>query len=178
MATKEKGIYRNNVLQQTSATTDEIKNLSSLALSVYMIEPPDLHNPDEVQKAIISYFETCKAHGVKPGNLGLYASLGMSRQDFNNVISGKSKSKVSPVCIDMIKRASRAVGVYREGLALEGKIHPTTYIFMGKNYDGMEDYTRLEVSQVQETDARLSPEEIAKQIEKDIPVDGDYRDVE
>ena len=167
----------NNILTQCNATPADVSKLAGLALSVYMMEPPDLHSVEDVQRAIIGYFTTCKEHSVKPGNLGLYAALGMSRQDFNDVMRGKNKSKVNPACIDMMKRAARAVGVYREGLAMEGKIHPTTYIFMGKNYDGMEDYTRIEVSADNGPAASLSPEEIQQRIEKDIPIDGDYKEI-
>ena len=165
-------------LSATTATPEEISNLTSLALSVFMIKTPDLHNPDEVQQAIINYFQTCQTHGTRPGNLGLYAALGMSRQDYHDVINGRNKSKVSPECIDIVKRAARAVGVYREGLALQGKINPVTYIFMGKNYDGLEDVTRLDVSADRGPAANLSPDEIAKQIEKDIPVDAEYTETD
>ena len=164
----------NNILTQCSATPSEISNLADLALSVFMLPTPDLHKPEEVQSAIMNYFQTCRDHGTRPGNLGLYAALGLSRQDYNNLINGKVKSKASPVCIDMMKKAARAVGVYREGLALEGKINPVTYIFMGKNYDSLSDATTLNISADSGSMARRSPDEVARQIEKDIPIDADY----
>ena len=166
----------NNILTQCDATPAEVSNLASLALSVYMIETPDLHDPEQVQAAIIRYFQTCQEHGTRPGNLGLYAALGMSRQDYNDVLRGKNKSKVSPECLDMMKKATRAVGVYREGLALEGKINPVTYIFMGKNYDGLEDQSRIQVEASTGPAAGMTPEEIARQIEQDIPIDADWKE--
>ena len=68
------------------------------------------------------------------------------------------------------------MALYRESLASEGKINPVTYIFMAKNYDGLTDTQQIEVSAAQSQEARLSPEEIARQIEKDIPIDGDYKE--
>jgi len=166
----------NNILTQTTATPADISNLTSLALSVFMIETPDLHDPEQVQQAIINYFQTCQDHGTRPGNLGLYAALGLSRQDYHNIVTGKVKHKVSPECIDMMKKAARAVGVYREGLAMEGKINPVTYIFMGKNYDGLQDQTQIEVTAQTGPAASMTPEQIARQIEKDIPIDADYKE--
>lgn len=161
----------NNVLTQCTATPAEISNLASLALSVFNMPTPDLHDPEQVQAAIIAYFQTCIDHGTRPGNLGLYAALGLSRQDYNNIVAGKSKSKASPMCIDMMKKATRAVGAYREGLALEGKINPVTYIFMGKNYDHLSDTQQIEVTATQGPAANMTPDQVAKQIEADIPID-------
>lgn len=157
-----------------TATPAELANLAGYTLAVFQSTEPDLHSPEEVQAAIVNYFQNCQAHGLRPGNLGLYAALGLSRQDYNNIITGKSKSKASPACIDILKKAARAVGVYREGLAMEGKINPVTYIFMGKNYDGLQDQTTLNISADPGPAARMTPEEVAKQIEKDIPIDAEY----
>ena len=180
MADRPKNYKKSPVIgdQGISATPDEISNLASLALSVFQLPTPDLHNAEEVQAAVIGYFETCQAHGTRPGNLGLYAALGLSRQDYNDVIRGKNKSKVSPECIDIMKKAARAVGVYREGLAMEGKINPVTYIFMGKNYDGLQDQTQIEVTAATGPAASLTPEEVARQIERDIPIEGEYQEKE
>lgn len=60
---------------------------------------------------------------------------------------------------------------YREQLGLQGKLNPVTMIFWQKNYDGLEDNTRLEVTARPATDPQLTPDEIQKQIEKDIPID-------
>ena len=158
----------------------ELKNLTQAALAVFLRSdnPPDLHNPDETRAAVIGYFNTCIERGLRPGNLGLYAALGLSRQDYNNIVTGKSKSRATPECIDILKNATRAIGSYRESLALEGKILPATYIFMGKNFDQLEDNTRIEVSADTGNAARLTPEQVAKQIERDIPVDVDFSETE
>ena len=155
-------------------TADENSRLVRYALDNFLSTTPDLHDAEQVRAAIVAYFDSCDRNGVRPGNLGLYAALGMSRQDVNNVMTGKSKSKATPAVIDMIKRARQAMSLYRESLANAGKINPVTYIFMAKNFDNLSDVTQIEVSAAQSQEARLSPEEIAKQIEKDIPIDGDY----
>ena len=148
------------------------------ALANFLSTPPDLHNPEEVHGAIVNYFQSCDQNGVRPGNLGLYAALGMSKQDVHDVITGRNKSKATPAVVDLVKKARQAMSLYRESLASEGKINPVTYIFMAKNYDGLTDTQQIEVSAAQNQEARLSPEEIARQIEKDIPIDGDYTEAD
>lgn len=160
-----------------SASKADLSRMTGFIIDVYNTPAPDLHNPQEVHNAIMSYFLHCQEHGVRPGNLGLYAALGMSRQDYNDVIRGANKGKVSPACIDIMKKAVRAIGVYREGLALEGKINPVTYIFMGKNYDGLQDTTNINVSPATDHTPQLSPAEIQKQIESDIPIDTEYKEL-
>ena len=70
------------------------------------------------------------------------------------------------------------MGAYREGLALKGKLNPVTYIFMGKNYDGLADTQQIEVTAQPGQQASLSPEEIARQIEADIPIDAEFTEKE
>ena len=138
----------------------------------------DLHSTESVYNAILGYFQQCERNATRPGNLGLYAALNMSKQDYHNVITGKSKGKASPDCIDLMKKAVRAIGAYRENLISENKINPISYIFMAKNYDGLTDQTQLEITTKPGSEAQFTPEEIAKQIEKDIPLDADYKEVD
>lgn len=162
------------------ATPEELTRLTRNAKELFISSTEhetDLHDPEDVKQTIIAYFERCERHGLRPGNLGLYAALGMSKQDVSDIISGRNKSKASPESIDLIKKAKQVMGQYREGLALEGRLNPVTYIFMGKNYDGLEDQTRIEVAASGGPAAQLSPAEVAKQIEKDIPIDAEYQEV-
>jgi hypothetical protein len=157
-----------------SASPQEISILTHNALETFKLSVTnnvDLHDAKSVYNTIVQYFQQCENNHVRPGNLGLYAALGMSKQDYNNVVTGKSKSKASLDCIDLMKKAVRAIGAYREGLALEGKINPVTYIFMGKNYDGLSDVQQLEVTAKPAQDPTLTPDEIQQQLEKDIPID-------
>lgn len=172
--------YRNNNLQNAGADAppELLHNLLQNAIDIFQAPTPDLHNPQEVQDAIINYFTTCQRNHIRPGNLGLYAALGMSRQDYSNVIHGKVKNKVNPACIDMLKKATRAIGAYRENLASEGKINPVTYIFMSKNYDGLTDTQQIEVTAAPGPAASMTPEEIAHQIEQDIPIDAEYTELD
>ena len=159
--------YRNNYLQNAGAdaTPEEINDLIAYAVDVFKATPPDLHNAEEVRQAIENYFQSCIKRGVRPGNLGLYAALGITKQDYYDVVNGRNKSKVSPDCVDLLKKANRAMSAYREGLALKGKLNPVTYIFMGKNYDGLQDQTQIEVTAADSASPlQLTQEELNRRI--------------
>ena len=140
--------------------------------------PVDLHDRESVYNAIVGYFQDCERSGKRPGNMGMYRALGMSRQDVNNVLTGKSKSKLSPDCIDILKKACLILSEYREQLGSMGLLNPVTLIFWQKNHDNLEDATRLEIAADSNQDAHKTPDEIAKQIESDIPIDSVYHDID
>jgi hypothetical protein len=102
----------------------------------------------------------------------------MSKQEVSNVLMGKTPGKVSPECIDLLKKAKRVLSTYRESLAMTGKLNPVTAIFWAKNYDGMSDVQQIEVTAQPGNTAQLTPEEIARQIEQDIPIDADYKEAD
>lgn len=133
--------------------------------------PVNLHDPEEVKQAIVNYLLDCEQSGKRPGNMGLYRALDMSRQDVNDVLRGKNKSKASLECIDIIKKALAMLSEYREQLGAQGKLNPVTLLFWQKNYDSLTDVQHVELAAKSVMDPQLSPDEIQKQIEKDIPID-------
>ena len=177
---------RNNSLsdENITASDDELTLLTIKAKQdfAYSINHTvDLHDPDSVKDAINHYFDGCIQSHTRPGNLGLYRALGMDARDIHDAINRKNKSRVSPECIDLIQKARHILSEYREQLGSQGKINPVTLIFWEKNYDGLTDQTRIEVSHENMLTAGLSPEQIARRIEKDIPIDaleGEYKEIE
>ena len=61
-------------------------------------------------------------------------------------------------------------------LGSTGKINPVTLIFWQKNYDGLEDKQTMEIAPRKDLEADRTPDEIAKQIEADIPIDVDFEE--
>lgn len=161
-----------------TATPDELnaltRNMRENFIADLSRKPIDLHNPQEVKQAIINYFIDCEKSGKRPGNMGLYRALDLTRQDVNDALRGKNKSKVSPACIDTIKKALSLLSEYREQLGAQGKLNPVTMIFWQKNFDGMTDAQQIQVTASPAPAAAMTPEEVARQIEQDIPIDADY----
>lgn len=158
-----------------TASPDEISVMTEQARDIFAQSVKnrniDLHNPEEVTQAVLAYFDSCQARGLRPGNLGMYAALGLSRQDVNNAITGKSKTLLSPASIDVLKKAIRAIGAFREQLGSQGKINPVTMIFWQKNYDGLEDNTRVEVMTQASTPVTITAEEARAALVDSIPDD-------
>lgn len=150
---------------------EENDRMVTQALRIFEADPIDLSDTKAVQQRIIEYFNSCRELGMRPGNMGMYGALGLSRQDVNNAITGKSR-KLSLATIDTIKKAIIAMSSYREMLSTSGKMNPVTYIFQAKNFDGMRDEHHLEIENARRYDvASMTPEQIAQRIEKDIPID-------
>lgn len=161
-----------------SMSNDENAAMCAYALDIFHTPSVDLHDPEAVASAIDGYFKNCMKRGLRPGNLGLYASLGLSKQDVSDAIRGRNKSKLSSASIDLLKKAKVALSTYREMLGSTGKINPVTLIFWQKNYDGLEDKQTMEITPRKDLEADRTPDEIAKQIEADIPIDVDFEENE
>ncbi|MSA01052.1 hypothetical protein GKG47_11810 [Lactonifactor sp. BIOML-A3] len=145
------------------------------ALDMFHAPSVDLSNPDAVADAIDGYFKYCVDRGLRPGNLGLYAALGLSKQDVSNAINGYSK-KLSSSTIDLIKKAKQALSTYRELLGSQGKLNPVTLIFWQKNYDGLKDQQDIVLTPNTGLDQEHTPEEIGAKVLDDIPIDDDNID--
>lgn len=151
----------------------ENDHMVELSLKAFTAPDIDLHDPEQVRERISYYFQECSRLELRPSNLGLYSFLGMTKQDVSDVLRGANRSKVSPEAIDLLKKAKLALSCYREQLAMNGRLNPVTAIFWGKNFDNMADTQVLEVSREQTYQARMTPEQIAREIELSIPIDTD-----
>lgn len=168
----------NNITATPGELTALTVNMRKNFLADLDRPPVDLHNPKAVKEAIYNYLIDCEKAGKRPGNMGMYRALDMTRQDVNNVITGKSKSKVSPECIDILKKALQLLSEYREQLGAQGRLNPVTLLFWQKNYDNLSDVQQVHVTADTGPAANLTPDQIAKQIEKDIPLDADYTETD
>ena len=56
---------------------------------------------------------------------------------------------------------------------------PPIAIFWSKNFDGMQDVAQVEVTRADNigTYSSMTPEQIAKQIEQDIPIDTQFKEL-
>lgn len=139
---------------------------------------PDLHKPEEVERAITAYFKRCIDKGLRPGNLGLYNAIGLDKKHVYDLLHGLTPKVASSQTVELIKKACKNLSEFRESLGSQGKLNPATLIFWQKNFDGLEDVQRMEVTAQTQENAELSPDEIANKIESDIPVDVPYKETE
>jgi hypothetical protein len=147
-------------------TDDENARMIQLCMDTFNHPIPDINNPTEVIDTINAYFQTCIDKGLRPGNLGLYAWLGLDRKDVNHILAGRKK--INAACVDIIKKAVKTLSTYRESLGSSGKLNPITLLFWQKNFDHMEDKQQIEVSARDTSTADQTPEEIAAALEADV----------
>lgn len=155
---------------------DESALFCQYALDMFHAPSVDLDDPDAVAAAIDGYFKYCIDRGLRPGNLGLYAALGLSKQDVSNAINGYSK-KLGSSTIDLLKKAKQALATYRELLGSQGKINPVTLIFWQKNYDGLKDVQDITITPNAALEQERTAEEIRQKVLEDIPIDVDCEDI-
>lgn len=154
-----------NMTEVAPITAQENEAMIRNALKYFDAPAVDLHDPSAVAERIRDYFESCVEKRLRPCNLGLYAALGLTRQDVSDILRQKNKGKVSPGGIDMIKKGKLALSAYRESLAMAGRLNPVTYIFQSKNFDGLSDTQTFEVnSKADEDYLALSQEDVQRRI--------------
>lgn len=156
-------------------TNEENALFCQYALDIFHAPPVMLDDTEAVARAIDEYFRYCIERGLRPGNLGLYAALGLSKQDVSDALRGASH-KLRPSTIDLIKKAKQALATYRELLGSQGKLNPVTLIFWQKNYDGLKDQQDIVLTPNTGMQQEHTEEEIAQKVLDDIPVDDDNSD--
>ena len=170
-----KDAYKNSIISaENEIDIQENAVFVSMAKDIFNTSIPDLHKPEEVETCINKYFDDCVSKGLRPGNLGLYTCLGLDKKEVFDLLAGRTPRKASVSSIELIKKACKAMSAYRELLGSQGRLNPATLIFWQKNFDGLEDVQRMELAADTMPKAQQTPEEIARQIEQDIPVDADY----
>ena len=155
------------MVDNTPIDYEENKNMIKCILENFNKPVPDLSNAEEVKQAINDYFNNCISKGLRPGNLGLYAALGLNKKQVNDLINGRIKLNTTYQTVELIKKACSHLTEYRELLGSCNKLSAPVLIFWQKNFDGLSDVQQVEIAAVQQ--ATKSPEQIALELEDDIP---------
>ena len=100
-----------------------------------------LDDREAVENRINEYFAACIQYGMRPGVSGLCAALGISRQTWWHWGSGMKRDYK-----DLVEATRAVLEANWEQMLLQGKIHPVSGIFIGKNYFGMKDASEIAVS--------------------------------
>ena len=172
-----KAYLNSTMVDNTELDVNDNAMLVQYAMDLFNAKRPDLSKPEEVEKAINNYFQNCIDKGLRPGNLALYSCLGLDKRQVNDMLNGRIKLNANNITIGLIKKACEAIRGYREILGSTGKLSPPVLIFWQKNFDGLEDVQRLDVTANTQENADLSPDEIANKIETDVPIDTPFETV-
>lgn len=124
-------------------------------------EPIDPNNVEEMRRRFRQYLEYCQMYDLKPGNLGAYAAIGITKQQ----VDRWEDDERNPERQDFIKKLKIFMATYREMLMAEGTVPVPVGIFWQKNYDGLKDVTEKVEVKVDAT----APQLIDKIAEKYLP---------
>lgn len=126
----------------------------------------------EMEERVNLFFDFCQHSSVRPGVESLCLSLHITRQTLCRWTQGIGCSKRRQ---EAAEAAKSFINAYLEQCSLSGKVNPVTGIFLLKNWAGYRDSYQLESGQPG-LHPEMTPEEIARKIEQDIPVDTDIPD--
>lgn len=155
---------------------EDNKNYIDLIRESFTVDKPNLSDPESVNMAIQAYFNRCYRHNTRPGNMGIYNALGITRQEVNEYITGRRKAP-NPTFIDTLKKIKSSMAEYRELLGTEGKINPATLIFWQKNHDSFTDVQQVEITSTGAPTEEKSVDELRQKMLEDMPIESDYREV-
>lgn len=127
---------------------------------------------------IVSYFDyitDSNNDGAKliPDIEGFCCYAGICRDTLNDWEHTRN-----PEFVETIRAFKNAVASYKKQLALKGKIPPIVFATDFNNNHGYTQKQEINISANTQLGELLTPEEIAKRIPQDIPVDVEYKESE
>lgn len=177
--TKEKksGKKRNYVpvnnrnLDHMDISKDEKKAIvqSNLKASLRWFDKEIPKTKEEAEERMVEFFQTCIKYGETPTVEKMALAFGTSRQVLWEWETGKSR----PELTDTIQKGKQILADFDATMAVQGKIHPTTYIFRAKNFFGMKDKVEYDITPKNPMGDRVNPEEIKKRIEGSVVIEGE-----
>ena len=164
-----------NLTETVGLSVEDNRRMITNIMKTFDAPPVNLADPEAVKQRIEEYFAQCAMDGLRPGNLGMYSALGLTKQDVNNALHERSH-RLRPEVIDLIKKGMLAMSTYREMLANHGKLNPINYIFQSKNFDGLSDQTQLQVTRTDPLETYVrTPEEIRRILDEEDKKIPDYK---
>lgn len=142
-----------------------------ILLDISSWKKPDRTNIQEMEDRLQEYLEYCYCNDVKVGNQMCYLALGIDKDTVYDWENGRSFGREHS---EFIKKIKIICSGTRELLMQDGKVNPITGIFWQKNYDGLKDVQEIDIRAKQPLGEELSPDEIAKRIPQNIPIDVEF----
>jgi len=127
--------------------------------------PPAFSSVEELNKDISGYLDLCYDTATIPTVMGLATWLGVSR----DTIYAHARDSRSPFSYS-VKNFIDVCHLSLENGAVDGKVNPVTYIFMGKNYFGLSDSKDIKVSATNDSsspNAQETANALRKQLEEE-----------
>lgn len=137
------------------------------------LPPIDISDPKQVERRIEEYFEFCANNDKKPNKIGMCNWLGVRIETVNSWQRGDYRSIThSPI----VKKAMSILHELWVDYMQNGKINPTSGIFLGKNLFGYRDEQEITVTPRDPLGEKPDEEELRQRIVDSIVVEPDEDD--
>lgn len=136
------------------------------ALVSWDLPPIDISDPKQVEKRIQEYFNYCIDNDRKPNMIGMANWLGVHRDTVHQWKTGATRSNTH---YDLIKKAIDILEELWVDYMQNGKINPTSGIFLGKNMFGYKDQQDLVVTPNNPLGEEPDPDKLVEQYQKALP---------
>ena len=137
------------------------------AMASLDLPPIDISDPEQVKHRITEYFQYCADNDRKPNIKGLGNWLGVDATTVNSWRRGEYRAEThSP----LIKKAVDILEEMWWDYGQNGKVNPTSWIFIGKNAFGMRDEQQVVVTPnnpMQDLDAETARKRLVDAIPDD-----------
>lgn len=143
---------------EPSALSAQIADLAELR------SLPDVKTNEEIKERLDYFFQWCSKKQIRPTVSLMSLALHRSRQA---LWAAQQRGGELGLIIDDAKRVLEAL---TEQWLLNGKTNPVSGIFILKSQFGYRDVISVENTTPAQPTAQMTPEEVARQIEADIPL--------
>lgn len=116
---------------------------------------------EEFERRISQIIDFCKRKKMRPGIETICAGLGITRQTLSDWEKGTFG--VSERRREAVKQVKQLIYAFLEQAGMSGKIHPTTYIWLTKNWQKYSDNLPVETEIAQINKPRETLEQIAQE---------------
>lgn len=120
----------------------------------------DVNDVESLKACFLDYLGLCAKNGMKVGNFGAYAAMGITKTVAYDWEHGRSKNG-DPRYKKLIQFVKSFIATYRECAIAEGEINPIVGIFWQKSFDGLNEMAEVEASEAENS---VSDRSDAKQI--------------
>jgi hypothetical protein len=150
-------------------TPEYASQVARVALEVSRWPKVDTKDINALYERLDLFISYCIENGLRIGNMGVYAALGIAKQTADDWDSGNRGPQKS----DFIKKVKQICSLSREYYAQSGEINPILAIFYHKVHDNLVDNQEIVISQRQNAISDRTPEEIVAKYVKALGGDTD-----
>ena len=152
-------------MQEPDVEPSELADMLEFHRKIMEMPSVDLKDPDAIRERIDRYLGLCQDYSRRPFVEGLASALKTNRMTLWKMAQEQTARG------QVVRDAKALILSLLETWTIEGRLNPASSCFLYKNLGSYVDTVTIEARQESDVKATLSPDEISKQIESDIPMD-------